>query len=188
MKNLYNKYPQDHEAAAFYALALLSWQDGTAAFLANTQKAISILTQLFAQEPNHPGVAHYLIHACDNPQFAPKGLSAARRYAQIAPSLPHALHMPSHVFARLGLWQDDIQSNLAALAAARKQSSIDNELHAMEFMEYAYLQIGEEAKATAIDELEAIPRIKIGGDSYAVLLSTSRCIPFFICTGNAPLE
>jgi hypothetical protein len=166
MENVYSRYPQDHEAAAFYALALLSWQDGTAAYLANTQKAISILTQLFAQEPNHPGAAHYLIHACDNPQFASMGLAAARRYAQIAPSSPHALHMPSHIFARLGLWQDDIQSNLAALAAAKKQSSIDSELHAMEFMEYAYLQIGEEGKAKAlVDELEAIPRAEIGEDS-----------------------
>jgi hypothetical protein len=166
MENVYRRYPQDHEAAAFYALSLLSWQDGTAEFLANTQKAISILTQLFAQEPNHPGAAHYLIHACDNPQFAPMGLAAARRYAQIAPSSPHALHMPSHIFSRLGLWQDDIQSNLAALAAAKKQSSIDNELHAMEFMEYAYLQIGEEGKAKAlVDELETIPRAEIGGDS-----------------------
>jgi hypothetical protein len=166
MENVYRQYSQDHEAAAFYALALLSWQDGTDTFLANTQKAISILTQLFAQEPNHPGAAHYLIHACDNPQFASRGLAAARRYAQIAPSSPHALHMPSHIFARLGLWQDDIQSNLAALAAAKKQASIDNELHAMEFMEYAYLQIGEERKAKAlIDGLEAIPRAEIGEDS-----------------------
>jgi hypothetical protein len=166
MENVYRRYPHDHEAAAFYALALLSWQDGTDAFLASTQKAISILTQLFAQEPNHPGVAHYLIHACDNPQFASMGLAAARRYAQIAPSSPHALHMPSHIFARLGLWQNDIQSNLAAMAAAKKQSSIDNELHAMEFMEYAYLQTGEEGKAKAlVDELEAMPRTEIGDDS-----------------------
>jgi hypothetical protein len=162
MENLYQRYPQDHEAAAFYGLALLSWQDSTDAFVANTQKAIAILTQLFTQDPNHPGAAHYLIHACDNPQFAEKGLAAARRYAQIAPSSPHALHMPSHIFARLGLWQDDIKSNLASMAAAKKQSAMDNSLHAMEFLEYAYLQIGEETKAKAImDELEAIPKTAI---------------------------
>jgi hypothetical protein len=97
MENVYRQYPQDHEAAAFYALALLSWQDGTAGFLANRQKAISILTQLFAQEPNHPGIAHYLIHACDNPQSAPMGLAAARRYAQIAPFAAR----PAHAFTHL---------------------------------------------------------------------------------------
>lgn len=166
MENLYRRYPHDHEAGAFYTLSLLSWADSTEEFLANTQKAISILTRLFAQEPNHPGIVHYLIHACDHPQFAQMGLAAARRYAQIAPSSPHALHMPSHIFARLGLWEEDIQSNLAAMAAAKKQSPKDHDLHSMEFLEYAYLQIGEEAKAKAlIDELKAIPENEIAGDS-----------------------
>lgn len=176
MENLYRRYPHDHEAGAFYALSLLSWADSTEEFLANSQKAISILTQLFAQEPNHPGIAHYLIHACDHPQFAPMGLAAARRYAQIAPSSSHALHMPSHIFARLGLWEEDIQSNLAAIAAAKKQSPKDHDLHSMEFLEYAYLQIGEEGKAKAlIDELEAIPRNEIEGDfvdSYNLRLAS----------------
>lgn len=166
MESLYLRYPHDHEAGAFYALSLLSWADSTPEYLANTQKVISILTRLFAQEPNHPGVAHYLIHACDHPQFAQMGLAAARRYAQIAPSSPHALHMPSHIFARLGLWEEDIQSNLAAMAAAKKQSPKDHDLHSMEFLEYAYLQIGEESKAKAlVDELETIPRNEIEEDS-----------------------
>ena len=176
METLYRRYPHDHEAGAFYALSLLSWADSTEEFLANTQKAISILTGLFAQEPNHPGIAHYLIHACDHPQFAQRGLAAARRYAQIAPSSPHALHMPSHIFARLGLWEEDIQSNLAAIAAAKKQSPRDHDLHSMEFLEYAYLQIGEEAKAKAlVDELAAIPGNEIDGDSlnsYNLLLAS----------------
>lgn len=166
MEQLYRSYPHDSEAGAFYALSLLSWADSTAEYLANTQEAISILTRLFAQEPNHPGIAHYLIHACDHPQFAQMGLAAARRYAQIAPSSPHALHMPSHIFARLGLWEEDIQSNLAAKAAARKESPKDHDFHSMEFLEYAYLQIGEESKARAlIAELEVIPRNEITADS-----------------------
>lgn len=176
METLYRRYPHDHEAGAFYALALLSWADSVEKFLANSKKAISILTGLFAQEPNHPGIAHYLIHACDHPQFAQMGLVAARRYAQIAPSSPHALHMPSHIFARLGLWEEDIQSNLAAIAAAKKQSPKNHDSHAMEFLEYAYLQVGEEAKAKAlIDELEAIPKndVEEGSlNSYNLRLAT----------------
>jgi tetratricopeptide (TPR) repeat protein len=162
MQRVYKKYPRDHEAAAFYALSLLaSGTDETE--VANEKKAITILNKLFEQNPEHPGVAHYLIHACDNPQFAQEGLAAARRYAGIAPSSPHALHMPSHIFARLGLWQDDIQSNLAALAAAEQQATtmhlhmMHNRIHSMDFLEYAYLQIGDDAGAKGIlDELATI--------------------------------
>jgi predicted Zn-dependent protease len=161
MKRVYQNYPKDHEAAVFYALSLLS--SGTdETEIANAKQAIAILNKLFQQEPDHPGVAHYLIHACDNPNFAQQGLAAAQTYAGIAPSSPHALHMPSHIFARLGLWQDDIQSNLAALEAARKQSAdfhhmMHHRIHSMDFLEYAYLQIGDDAKAKAIiDELGTI--------------------------------
>jgi tetratricopeptide (TPR) repeat protein len=106
-------------------------------------------------------VAHYLIHAADNPQLAELGLPAARRYAEIAPASPHALHMPSHIFARLGLWQEDIGSNLASVAAARQPSAMhvgaEHQVHAMDFLEYAYLQIGDDAKAKAIvDQLDSI--------------------------------
>lgn len=161
MKRVYESYPKDQEAAVFYALSLLSsGKDETE--IANAKQAIAILNQLFAKNPDHPGIAHYLIHACDNPNFAQQGLAAARIYAGIAPSSPHALHMPSHIFARLGLWQDDIQSNLAALDAARKQSPdfhhmMHHRIHSMDFLEYAYLQIGDDAKAKAImDELATI--------------------------------
>lgn len=118
---------------------------------------------MFEANPNDPGAAHYLIHAADAPQLAQLGLTAARRYAQIAPGAPHALHMPSHIFARLGLWREDIQSNLSSLSAARqpsaKQIGAENQIHAMEFLAYAYLQIGEDNNAkNMVGEFSQIPR------------------------------
>jgi tetratricopeptide (TPR) repeat protein len=123
MEKVYQRYPEDQQAAVFYALSLLTW-DVDHDPLANPKQAIAILNHVFKENPNDPDAAHYLIHASDAPQLAQMGLLAARRYAQIAPAAPHALHMPSHIFARLGLWQDDIQSNLASLAAARKPSAM----------------------------------------------------------------
>ena len=158
---LHDRYPDDHEAAAFYALSLLASPHAGDNDFADRKKAVRILETLFATQPNHPGVAHYLIHACDNPEMAKQGLSAARRYAQIAPASPHAVHMPSHIFARLGLWQDDIQSNLASKAAAEKQSQTPDRLHAMLFLEYAYLQTGLDNQAKAI-ETEALKVSKQG--------------------------
>lgn len=146
-------YPHDLEARVFYALALLASDSPNDAQLANPHKAFAILQPLFREHPNHPGIAHYIIHACDNPQMARDGLNAARHYAQIAPQVPHALHMPSHIFARLGLWQDDIASNLASKAAAEATGlhhGAENRLHAMEFLEYAYLQTGRFDEAQAI--------------------------------------
>lgn len=153
MEKLYRQYPDDREAAAFYSLSLLTWtSDGDP--LANAQTAIDILGRLFSEMPDHPGMAHYLIHATDNPHLAELGLNAARRYAQTAPASPHALHMPSHIFARLGLWQEDINSNLAAVAAVHQASTLhvgaEHEVHAMDFLEYAYLQIGEDEKARSV--------------------------------------
>jgi hypothetical protein len=162
MENLYQKYPDDHEAAVFYALSLLASDPGDDATFAARKKAAAILETLFAAEPNHPGVAHYLIHAYDVPQLAPLGLPAARRYAEVAPAAPHALHMPSHIFARLGLWQDDIDSNLASLAATRKTAAMHmggegHQFHAMDFLFYAYLQSGREADAKAlIDQVQGM--------------------------------
>jgi tetratricopeptide (TPR) repeat protein len=154
MQKVYQRYPQDHEAAVFYALSLLTWAPDANTALDNARKAITILNQLFAIDPDDPGVAHYLIHAADDPRLAQLGLPAARRYAQIAPASPHALHMPSHIFARLGLWPEDIQSNLATIAATQQPSAIhfgaEHQVHAMDFLEYAYLQIGEDSKAKAI--------------------------------------
>lgn len=161
MEKIYAAYPEDHEAAAFYALSLLVSEPSDDKSLSNSRKAIQILDLLLEEEPNHPGASHYLIHAADNPNLAELGLPAARRYAQIAPAVPHALHMPSHIFARLGLWQEDIQSNVASLAAARQPSSMhigaENQVHAMEFLEYAYLQIGQNEKAQElIGELQNV--------------------------------
>ena len=154
MGKVYQSYPDDHEAAAFYALSLLSSGPEEDPQLANPRKAVAILNAVLAKEPDHPGVAHYLIHACDNPQMAELGLPAARHYAAIAPASAHALHMPSHIFARLGLWQEDIQSNLASVAAVENPAGphvgAEHSLHAMDFLEYAYLQTGDDAKAAAI--------------------------------------
>ena len=138
MKKVYETYPDDHEAAVFYALSLLASEPHDDPTFANRKQAAAILEKLFATEPDHPGVAHYLIHAYDKPQLAQLGLPAARRYAQIAPAAPHALHMPSHIFARVGLWQDDINSNLASIAASRKTAAMGmggegHQFHAMDF-------------------------------------------------------
>jgi tetratricopeptide (TPR) repeat protein len=163
MEKTYQRYPDDHEGAAFYALSLLAADEGEDPAFANDKKAAAILEKLFAMEPDHPGVAHYLIHAYDKPQLAQLGLPAARRYAEIAPASPHALHMPSHIFARVGLWQDDVNSNLASIAATRKTAAMHmggagHQYHAMDFLFYAYLQSGHEAEAQAlIEEVRAMP-------------------------------
>jgi tetratricopeptide (TPR) repeat protein len=181
MKKVYEGYPEDHEAAAFYALSLLASEPDEDPTFANRKQAAAILEKLFATEPDHPGVAHYLIHSYDKPQLAQLGLPAARRYAQIAPAAPHALHMPSHIFARVGLWQDDINSNLASIAATRKTAAMHmggegHQFHAMDFLFYAYLQSGREAEARALmDEVKAMPQMHdmygVGFDPHAATLA-----------------
>jgi tetratricopeptide (TPR) repeat protein len=166
METNYQRHPEDREGAAFYALSLLASAPDRDTTFANQKKAGAILETLFAEEPNHPGIAHYIIHSYDSPQLAQLGLPAARSYAKIAPAAPHALHMPSHIFARLGLWQDDIDSNLASVAATRKTAAMhmggeSHQFHAMDFLEYAYLQSGREADAQRlIDEIKAMPPMK----------------------------
>lgn len=159
MRKTYEAYPDDHEAAAFYALSLLASDEN----MDHRKQAAAVLEKLFALEPDHPGVAHYLIHTYDTPEMAELGIPAARRYAQIAPAAPHALHMPSHIFARVGLWQDDINSNLASIAATRKTAAMGmggegHQFHAMDFLVYAYLQSGRESEAQSlIEEVKAMP-------------------------------
>ena len=157
MDKLHQKYPADMEAGAFYALSLLASEPPDDTSHANAQKAVAVLLPLFQQEPNHPGLAHYIIHSCDNPQMAETALPAARAYAGIASSSAHAVHMPSHIFARLGLWQEDIQANLKSVDLIEKQKSGamymgGHELHALHFLLYAYLQTGQDAKAKQIVE------------------------------------
>jgi hypothetical protein len=144
-------YPGDLEAKVFEGLALILAQRTGDVNLTEMKQAVKLLQPLLQQYPDHPGIAHYLIHACDTPGLAQEGLEAARRYAKIAPAAPHALHMPSHIFTRLGIWQEDIDSNSASKAAAENaHAGAENRLRALEFLEYAYLQIGHDDEARAI--------------------------------------
>ena len=152
MERLAANNPQDPESRIFYALALLATAAPDDQTHRNQKQAAAILEPLHQQFPDHPGVVHYLIHACDNAEMAQRGLEPARVYAQIAPSAPHALHMPSHIFTRLGMWNESIASNLAARAAAHQQGDVGEELHAMDYLVYAYLQLGREADAARVLE------------------------------------
>ena len=155
MDLLQASYPDDHEAAIFHALALLAIAPPTDKTYANQKKAGAILEPLFVEQPEHPGIAHYIIHAYDYPPLAQRALDAARRYAKIAPDSPHALHMPSHIFTRLGLWQESIDSNLVSAASAKKNNAPGNELHAKDYLIYAYLQGAQDREAK--EALEAPP-------------------------------
>jgi tetratricopeptide (TPR) repeat protein len=156
MRGVREQNPKDQEAAIFYALALVATASPEDKTYENQRKAAAILEPIFAARADHPGVAHYLIHAYDNPVLAPQGVAAARAYSKIAPDLPHALHMPSHIFTRLGLWEDSISSNLAAAAAARKHGDPGEEFHALDYLVYAYLQLGRKDEAEKIrDHLPA---------------------------------
>jgi hypothetical protein len=158
--------PEDINAAAFYALTLYALSDDEKPAdkkTAGIKEAIAILQQLCEKAPNNPGPAHYLIHAADSPEFAEQGLGAARAYAKIAPDSSHALHMPSHIFVRLGFWQESIDSNIAAAASAAKaveehRSEPHYEFHALDFLHYSYLQSGQESKAREVlEEVKHVP-------------------------------
>jgi len=159
MEQLHLKYPDDTEAAIFYALALIATSPKTDKTFANNKKAGEILKKIFVEQPNHPGVAHYIIHAYDSPQLASLGLDAAQKYASIAPSVPHALHMPSHIFIRLGLWEENVETNLASAAAGQEgvqkndpgATSFDA-LHAWDYIVYGYLQTAQDKKILPIVE------------------------------------
>jgi hypothetical protein len=163
MRKVYEHNSQDHEAAVLYALSLLGSAPTDDLNHTNERAAVAILTDLFAKQPDHPGIAHYIIHSCDNPSMASLGLAAARQYASIAPASAHAVHMPSHIFARLGLWQDDIQSNVKAIEIANQMAGmhfhvLHHKIHSMDFLISAYLQIGDDASAKS--QLDAINAVK----------------------------
>ena len=147
MEALSAKYTDDVEARIFYALALDQSALPTDKTYANQLKAAAILEAEFKRQPEHPGLAHYIIHSFDVPALAPRALDAARRYAKIAPDAPHALHMPSHTFTRVGAWQESIDANLASAAAARKDGAAAEELHAFDYQTYAYLQTAQDTAA-----------------------------------------
>jgi tetratricopeptide (TPR) repeat protein len=154
MGKLYADNPQDVDAGAFYALALLAAASPNDTTLSAEHQAMSVLTALWSRYPDHPGLVHYIIHACDNPSMAADGLAAARHYGEIAPSGPHAVHMPGHIYARLGLWPEDIAANVAsvdasALAGEHHESGWMDQFHSDDFLLYAYLQSGQDAKARA---------------------------------------
>jgi hypothetical protein len=157
MESVAATYSDDSEASAFYALALAASADPADKTYAAQLKAGAILERLWQAQPDHPGLAHYIIHSYDVPPLAAKALDAARRYGTIAPDAPHALHMPSHTFTRLGYWQDSIDTNTLSAAAARRDGSLAEQLHAMDYQTYAYLQTAQDSAAHAV--LDALPAI-----------------------------
>jgi Tetratricopeptide repeat len=181
MAKLFRAYPDDIDAAAFYALSLLAAKKPSDASLDHERQALAIVNPLFAKYPDHPGLAHYIIHACDNPEMASEGLHAAQRYGSIAPSAAHSAHMPSHIFARLGMWQPDIDANLASVAAAEKAfkdhpSALFDQLHADDFLLYAYLQSGQDAQAKGV--VERVEALLTQSKSMNMAgMSLSRMIP-----------
>ena len=155
LARLYRQYPKDVEVAIYYSLSRIATAPKTDTTFAQQRRAIAVLEPLYARHPNHPGLAHYVIHATDSPVLARLGLNAARRYAQIAPAAPHAQHMPSHIFVRLGLWNETIASNWksyragADYAKAMNQPGAPEELHALDYAVYGYLQHGQDSAARA---------------------------------------
>jgi hypothetical protein len=150
MEALAKRYPDDPEASIFHALALQMTADLTDKTYANQLKSAAILERLAKDQPQHPGIVHYLIHAYDYPALAERGLPAARLYARIAPNHPHALHMPSHIYTRLGMWQDSIANNRRSAAAARAEGNGQEQAHAMDYLVHAHLQMGQDAEAKRI--------------------------------------
>ncbi len=176
MGALHERYPQDVDAAAFYGLSLLAATRPGDLSLTNNRAALALLKPYFAQYPDHPGVAHYIIHACDTPALARQGLPAAEQYETMAASVPHGVHMPGHIYARLGMWQQDIRANRASVADSERaerlhQGGVYDQLHADDFLLYAYLQSGDHADAQAlvagsgplIDHLSSMTAMHGGG-------------------------
>ena len=166
MNELVMRQPADTEALIFYALSLAASAPPTDKTYANQLKAGGILEPLWAKQPNHPGLAHYIIHTYDSPPLADKARAAAERYASIAPSAAHALHMPAHTFTRVGLWQESIDANNRSMKVALGSGSIAEALHAADYAMYAYLQLGRESEAKAI--LDGLPALAARFDVNAI--------------------
>jgi tetratricopeptide (TPR) repeat protein len=161
MGEIRRRFPEDVDAAAFYALSLLAAETPDDTSLVAEHRALDVLNPLFAKYPDHPGLVHYIIHACDTPSLASEGLTAARHYGEIASSGAHAVHMPGHIFSRLGLWEEDIHDNLASVVAVqvaekRHESDGMDQFHSDDFLIYAYLQSGQEARAEHLVEETAV--------------------------------
>jgi len=185
MGDLFSENSKDVEAQVFYALALLANASPADKTHAKQKQAADLLEPLDRAYPQHPGIPHYLIHAYDNAELAPRGLPAAKAYVQIAPSAPHALHMPSHIFTRLSLWEDSIASNLAAREAAHQQGDTGEELHAMDYLVYAYLQSGRDKDAAkVIQQLKSMPKLNGGGDFKIAYASTAMPVRYAVERGQ----
>jgi hypothetical protein len=177
MEGVAQRNPQDDEAQMFYAITLNVAASPNDKTYSNQLKGAAILEPIFKRQPRHPGVAHYLIHLYDTPALADKGIDAARRYSAIAPAAPHAQHMPSHIFTRVGYWKDSIGSNTAAARAAKANKEFTDQLHAMDYQVYAYLQLGQDLKAhDLIDEMNAIAGVSPNAmpGPYALAASPAR--------------
>jgi tetratricopeptide (TPR) repeat protein len=190
MGALAERYPGDRQAPVLYALALLSLSDHDPDLIYR-RRALRILNRALTLEPHNPGIIHFIIHASDNPGMARYGLTAARRYARVAPASAHARHMPGHIFARLGLWRDDIRSNLASKAAAEApavaHAEAQNRLHAIEFLQYAYLQVGDVDRARAVTAEAALiapTEVSPGFDGYYGWVQASLPARFDLETGD----
>jgi tetratricopeptide (TPR) repeat protein len=170
------RFPEDDEAQIFSAIYLTATQDPTEQTFASALKAAAILEVQFKKHPDHPGVAHYLIHSYDYPPIAEKGLNAAKRYSEIAPSAPHALHMPSHIFTRVGAWQDSAASNLRSASVAKSGKDFNDQLHAMDYLVYAYLQLARDTDAQRV--VEEAPGVRgndqVRGTPYALAAIPAR--------------
>jgi Tfp pilus assembly protein PilF len=177
MAALAQRYPQDDEAQIYYALALDVAASPADKTYANQLKAAAILEGIFQRQPQHPGIAHYLIHSYDYPPIADKGLDAATRYSKIAPSAPHAQHMPSHIFTRVGYWKDSIAANQASVRAAKAEKGYGDQLHGQDYMVYAYLQLGQDKEARAvIDDMATSTSPDAPGASFALAASPARYV------------
>ena len=177
MEALAQRYPNDDEAQIGYAITLNVAASPSDKTYANQLKGAALLEAILQRQPQHPGVTHYLIHLHDYPPIAEKGIEAARRYAKIAPDAPHALHMPSHIFTRVGYWKESISSNLASANAAKESKESDDQLHGLDYSVYAYLQLGQDQNArSVIDEMEKITDHKRFAGHYALAVSPARYV------------